>query len=86
MPNIPRRSLIAVGLASVPLAALGQGSWPGERPISFIVPFPPGGGTDMMARAMVPYLERHLPGARFVVLNRPGRCRDRLHRAGQCAA
>ena len=25
-----------------------------------------------MARAMVPYLERHLPGARFVVLNRPG--------------
>ena len=25
-----------------------------------------------MARAMVPYLEKHLPGARFVIQNRPG--------------
>ncbi len=52
--------------------ARAQTAWPGERPIGFIVPFPPGGGTDVMARAMVPYFERHLPGARFVVLNRPG--------------
>jgi len=72
MPNITRRGLVAAGLAGAPFAARGQGSWPGERPISFIVPFPPGGGTDVMARAMVPYLEHHLPGARFVVLNRPG--------------
>ena len=54
MPNIRRRSLVAAGLAGAPFAARGQGSWPGERPISFIVPFPPGGGTDVMARAMVP--------------------------------
>jgi tripartite-type tricarboxylate transporter receptor subunit TctC len=25
-----------------------------------------------MARAMVPYLEKYLPGARFIILNRPG--------------
>src|SRR4051794_3326891 len=72
VPNIPRRGLVAVVLAGAPCFALAQGAWPGERPISFIVPFPPGGGTDVMARAMIPYLERHLPGARFVVLNRPG--------------
>ena len=75
MPNHGRRGLglMAAGLAGLPCAARGQGAaWPGERPISFIVPFPPGGGTDVMARAMVPHLERHLPGARFVVLNRPG--------------
>jgi tripartite-type tricarboxylate transporter receptor subunit TctC len=72
MAKTTRRALVAAGLASAPLAAFGQGGWPGERPIGFIVPFPPGGGTDVMARAMLPYLERHLPGARFVVLNRPG--------------
>lgn len=72
MPSLGRRGLIAAGLAALPLAARGQGAWPGERPISFIVPFPPGGGTDVMARAMIPFLEKHLPGARFVVLNRPG--------------
>src|SRR3712207_2355569 len=73
MPDHGRRGLIGAGLAGLPFAARGQGAaWPGERPIGFIVPFPPGGGTDVMARAMVPHLERHLPGARFVVLNRPG--------------
>jgi tripartite-type tricarboxylate transporter receptor subunit TctC len=73
MPNHGRRGLMAAGLAGLPFAARGQGgAWPGERPIAFIVPFPPGGGTDVMARAMVPHLERPLPGARFVVLNRPG--------------
>ena len=73
MPDHGRRGLIGAGLAGLPFAARGQGAaWPSERPIAFIVPFPPGGGTDVMARAMVPHLERHLPGARFVVLNRPG--------------
>jgi putative tricarboxylic transport membrane protein len=72
-----RRAAIAAGLgAAVPPArsSRAQGpAWPGERPIGFIVPFPPGGGTDVMARAMLPFLERHLGGgARFVVLNRPG--------------
>ena len=71
MPQFGRRSLMAAGLAAAPMAA-GAQAWPGDRPISFIIPFPPGGGTDVMVRAMIPYLEKHLPGARFVVLNRPG--------------
>lgn len=69
-----RRGLLLAGAAlAAPASPRAQpAAWPGERPIGFIVPFPPGGGTDVMARAMVPHLERHLPGARFVVLNRPG--------------
>ncbi len=66
-----RRGLLAGGFV-LPTLARAQTAWPGDRPIGFVVPFPPGGGTDVMARAMVPYLEKHLPGARFTVLNRPG--------------
>ena len=72
MPNIRRRSLVAAGLAGAPFAARGQGSWPGGKGTMKLMGRSPGGGTDVMARAMVPYLERYLPGARFVVLNRPG--------------
>jgi tripartite-type tricarboxylate transporter receptor subunit TctC len=71
MRHLHRRTLMG-GLLAVNGAALAQAPWPGDRPIAFVVPFPPGGGTDVMARAMVPHLERHLPGARFVILNRPG--------------
>ena len=75
MPEIrPGRRGLLIGAAALaaPAPSHAQAAWPGERPIGFVVPFPPGGGTDVMARAMVPHLERHLPGARFVVLNRPG--------------
>ncbi|HYF06682.1 MAG TPA: tripartite tricarboxylate transporter substrate binding protein [Acetobacteraceae bacterium] len=73
MPEIRTgRRLLLAGALALPVIARAQAAWPGERPIGFVVPFPPGGGTDVMARAMVPHLERHLPGARFVVLNRPG--------------
>lgn len=67
-----RPLLLGVAALAAPATARAQGAWPGERPIGFVVPFPPGGGTDVMARAMIPHFERHLPGARFVVLNRPG--------------
>lgn len=70
-----RRGVIAAGLAgtlATPAALRAQGAWPGDRPIQIIVPFPPGGGTDVNIRAMIPYFEKHLPGARFMVANRPG--------------
>ena len=35
------------------------------------MPFAPGGGTDLSARLIAPYIERHL-GARLVILNRAG--------------
>lgn len=41
------------------------------RTLQLIVPYPPGGGNDIGARALAPLLEREL-GLSVVVLNRPG--------------
>jgi len=44
-----------------------------ERPINLIVAYPPGGGTDLVARAIAPYLEKYLGGcAKMVIVNRSG--------------
>ncbi|PLC53378.1 3-phosphoglycerate dehydrogenase [Pollutimonas nitritireducens] len=44
-----------------------------EHPINMVVSYGPGGGTDLVARAIAPYIEKYLGnGARIVVLNRPG--------------
>src|SRR5438270_13755054 len=44
-----------------------------ERPITLIVAYPPGGGTDIVARALAPYVEKYLGGgAKIVVVNRAG--------------
>src|SRR4249919_1919924 len=42
-----------------------------DKPIRFYVPFPAGGSTDAVARALQPALERNL-GQPVVVENRPG--------------
>ena len=41
------------------------------RPVRVLVGFPPGGGTDIMARLLTPKLAEYL-GHQFVVENRPG--------------
>jgi len=44
-----------------------------EKPITMIVAYSPGGGTDLIARAIAPYLEKYLGGgARIVIVHRPG--------------
>ncbi|MGD9922601.1 MAG: Bug family tripartite tricarboxylate transporter substrate binding protein [Pseudorhodoplanes sp.] len=45
-------------------------SWP-TQPIRWIVPYPAGGGTDLLARALAPQLEKSL-GQPIVVENKPG--------------
>jgi len=42
-----------------------------DRPVTIIVPFPPGGSTDMVARAIAPKLQEKL-GQPFVIENRAG--------------
>ncbi|MFM2149186.1 MAG: hypothetical protein RLZZ187_1492 [Pseudomonadota bacterium] len=66
---LTRRSVVAA--AGAVLAAPPRASAQSERQISLIVPFAPGGGTDLSARLIAPYIERHL-GARLVILNRAG--------------
>src|SRR5438874_6202124 len=44
-----------------------------ERPITMLIAYPPGGGTDLVGRALAPYIEKYLGGgARIVVVNRAG--------------
>lgn len=62
----------ALAVLASPAIARAQTGWPSERPIEVIVPFPPGGGMDIMARAIAPFLQQRLPGSRFVISNRGG--------------
>src|SRR5438445_3195536 len=76
MPNPVSRRLTVVTAAIVIAAAIGPvapssaQSFP-DRPIRFFVPFPAGGSTDAVARAMQPALEKIL-GQPVVVENRAG--------------
>lgn len=67
------RSLIVLAcsvLGILPGAA--SAAYP-EQPITMIVAYAPGGGTDLVARAIAPYIEKYLgDGARIIVLNRTG--------------
>ena len=58
---------------TVVLCALGSGfahaqAWP-AKPVRFLVPYPPGGSTDVAARVLADRLTRAL-GEQFIVDNR----------------
>ena len=64
---------VLVGLAFILLFANGgfsQEIYP-SRPVTFIVPFPPGGSTDLGFRLLTKETEKHL-GQPIVVVNKPG--------------
>lgn len=69
---LPRRHFIAAGasLALAPMAGLAQDAYP-SRPIKLIVPFPPGGPTDIMGRTAAKAIGEVL-GQSFVVENKAG--------------
>ena len=64
-----RRILAALTLGLAATAAFAQ-AWP-SKPVTFIVPFPPGGSTDMIARAVLPNVQEKIGGT-IVVDNRAG--------------
>lgn len=72
MRTIQRRSLLASAMAaSVAVPGPGRAqSWP-NRPITLVVPNPPGGGTDFAARLYQDALTRLL-GVQLVIDNKPG--------------
>ncbi len=71
---IPRRTLLALAAASPVVAraqaARAQSDWP-ARPLRIVVPFAPGGSTDLMARRLAERLTQTL-GQTVLVENRPG--------------
>lgn len=65
-----RRSLIAAVLAGLPLAAARSQDFP-TRPVRVVVGFPPGGGTDLVARPLAQKVQG-IFGQSVVVDNRAG--------------
>jgi len=60
---------VCAALASLPAAAQSA-NWP-TKPVKFVVPFPPGGSVDPLARLLAVRLTESM-GQQFIVENKPG--------------
>jgi len=70
-PMKKRHALLLLALAAaLPAAHAQSGKWP-DRPVRMVVPFAPGGATDVVARMLAPRLTEAF-GQQFIVDNRAG--------------
>ena len=76
-----RRSFLAASAATFALPAHAQAPWP-SKPIKLVVPYAPGGSTDVVGRVIAEYLGQRL-GQNIVVENRPGKGATHRHVAGR---
>src|SRR5262245_37258113 len=60
--------LMAAALLAAPAPAIAQ--YP-DKPVVVVVPFPPGGGGDTLARTVMPRVSQEL-GQPIVIKNKPG--------------
>jgi len=68
-----RRHLLqaAIALSTTSAQQSWADTWP-SKPVTLVVPFPPGGSTDLIARTLSAKLAEKIGGATFVVDNRAG--------------
>lgn len=64
------KPLFALALGLSFAATVQAQAWP-DKPVTLVVPFPPGGSTDTVARAIAPKLQQALGGT-FLIDNKPG--------------
>ena len=69
-----RLRMVIAGTVLLPALAL---AYP-DRPVRMVLPFPPGGGTDSLARVILPRMGQAL-GQPIVIDNRPDRKSTRLN-------
>lgn len=68
-----RHKLLLCLCSLTALSSSALAAWPSDKPIEIVVGFAPGGGTDLMARKLAPFVQKHLgSNAQFVVVNKPG--------------
>jgi len=70
MPSFARSIVVALGLLAAGSGALLAADYP-TRPVRWIVPYPAGGTTDILARIVGQTLSERM-GQQFVIENRPG--------------
>jgi tripartite-type tricarboxylate transporter receptor subunit TctC len=73
IPNLLRRLLPAITLCAVAVTpAISHAAYP-DKPIKMVVAYAAGGETDIIARLVAQYMQKHLGGnASVVVIKRPG--------------
>ena len=64
------RNLVATLALTLAASAASAQAWP-AKPVTLLVPFPPGGSTDMIARTVQPKLQEKFGGT-FIVENKGG--------------
>src|SRR5262245_21826754 len=71
--TLPRRQFlrIAAAAAALPAARAARAQRYPARPVRWIVPYPAGGATDLVARLIGQWLSERL-GQQFIIENRPG--------------
>jgi tripartite-type tricarboxylate transporter receptor subunit TctC len=62
--------LAAAGAASISLGSYAQSAWP-AKPVTMVVPFPAGGGTDAFARPLSAQFAKHT-GKQLIIDNKGG--------------
>src|SRR5689334_14234946 len=68
--DVLRAGAAAAATLAVPFAGAQSGGWP-SKPVTIVVPFPAGGGTDAFARPLFGLMSKNA-GKQFLIDNKGG--------------